>query len=188
MKHALADLVLAACGGDLRSDIDSGAGDDGAGDDVTEYRSSTRIRRRMGRTPDGGEMFLGRRDTMRAEDCGPHADRRRLRDSRPPHAAGGRARRRALGAGGPPRARHAGPRESACPQPRGPPLDRRAADAVPRRGSRTSRRKRHPRADRCPCGAAPSAAGTRSGKAAPLAVRATAPALGRVRRRGPKAR
>jgi hypothetical protein len=85
MKHALAALlVLAACGGDPRSEIDGGndgagddgAGDDGAGDDVTEYRSGTRIRRRMGRTPDGAEMFLGWRDTMRAEDCGfmPAAD------------------------------------------------------------------------------------------------------------------
>jgi hypothetical protein len=88
MKHALAALlVLAACGGDPRSEIDAGddgtgddgtgddgagddgAGDDGAGDDVAEYTSGTRIRRRMGVTPDGARMFLGWRDTMRNEDC-----------------------------------------------------------------------------------------------------------------------
>jgi hypothetical protein len=92
MKHALAALlVLAACGGDPRSEIDGGgdgAGDDGAGDDgpgddgpgddgpgddgpddVAEYVSGTRIRRRMGTTPDGAKMFLGWRDIMRNEDC-----------------------------------------------------------------------------------------------------------------------
>jgi hypothetical protein len=93
MKHALAALlVLAACGGDPHSEIDAGddgagddgagddgagddgagddgAGDDGAGDDVAEYTSGTRIRRRMGTTPDGAKMFLGWRDIMRNEDC-----------------------------------------------------------------------------------------------------------------------
>jgi hypothetical protein len=88
MKHALvALLVFAACGSDPRSEIDGGsdgagddgagddgagddgAGDDGAGDDVAEYTSGTRIRRRMGTTPDGAKMFLGWRDTMRNEDC-----------------------------------------------------------------------------------------------------------------------
>jgi hypothetical protein len=49
---------------------DDGSGDDGSGDDIVEYVSGTRIRRRIGTTPDGAKTFLGWRDTMLNIDCG----------------------------------------------------------------------------------------------------------------------